>query len=441
MMQCAIVVLHTLSCICLARRARPNNLNTRYKSPVVSRFWSGQLLVYMAHSRLPFVSRLSLLFLLTHVAPSWAAPTPEQAFTLFGLPITLHNGGDGGSGGKKALTRPIRTQTTTLPRTPDFTTIPARTTSPATTNTSTLIVAAATAPSQKAHTNGAASSDGKSETTSPASTATPSPLLYLPTDILEPVTVSSTIIFEAAASSPPSVALPSTSNKAALAANIFIPLAVLLLLLAAGVVYKRRRIQAKKQAALNASVVPYMREISDFGAVPPSSQLAIPQRSLDIDSAPSMRSPSTVPTIRDSILRAEGWDLGLVYLTTDDGHSFISEASYEQADRGRRVQAKALASASSAPAGHDAPDSPVAADPRNSSLLPYTHDSAASEWTGYDVPSSPGVAESKKPILVLSSPRYSHLLAPDRYSTPPPPSSAMSIIPDSFRPVVEINNE
>ncbi|KAJ6582063.1 hypothetical protein B0H19DRAFT_523458 [Mycena capillaripes] len=339
----------------------------------------------MGNARLPFFFPISLVFLLTQVALSWAAPTPDYIFTLFGLPITIYTGNGGGEGdnGKPITTSKtvVRTPVETTTHTSPHPTITHQQASAITTHaaipTKTGAATHSTVDSPKTADNVAAgaraSSNGRDSSTQTAPVSAPPALpTDLPTDTAKAGSnlVLSTMTPDqiAASSSAGVISAPSSPhNQAALVVGLVIPLVLLLLLLSVGIAYRRRRDRTKQQMIMRA--LPSMHEATRGADVegawrrldgdppwgfttPPPPPLTLPSRTLDVTSPGLTRThdePKYLTARSDDGHSAAGClTLGA---PTDDGHSLpghvhasiFGESSFESEWSSRFQSEPALA--------------------------------------------------------------------------------------------------
>ncbi|KAJ7656505.1 hypothetical protein DFH06DRAFT_472612 [Mycena polygramma] len=396
----------------------------------------------MGHARLPF---LFLVLLLTQLALSWAAPTPDYTVTLFGLPITIDTGNDNGhaNGGKPVTsTTPIRTpaQTeTTTPASPTSTTTRQQaspTTHATTTPTTDVLLHTTVSPLShttvltSSHTTLSTSSRASSVTSSTkeVSATTPPILADLSTDTSTagPLLVSSTPTAGGVipASSAGVVRIPpSHHNQAGIVLGVVIPAVGLLLVLAAVIAYKRRRDRAKQQMILR-PVTP-MREADNGGngdgawtrfdtekpwgfVAPPPPQLQLPQPTLDLTSVASLQTPHpTLPSHPPSQTHVGSNDTDQ-QAPTDDGHTLLGH-----------VHASIFGPASFASEWtlHWEAE-PALAESRPTSMSSVSPSLSGSTATATDARSE----KRREAGLSEYAPRTSHYLAYDdgRYSQPPP---------------------
>ncbi|KAJ7631321.1 hypothetical protein DFH06DRAFT_1439112 [Mycena polygramma] len=407
----------------------------------------------MGHARLPFIF---LVLLLTQLALSWAAPTPDYTLTLLGLPITIDTGNDNGhaNGGRPVtpIRTPAQTETTTLASSTSTTTRQqASPTSHATTTPTTDVVLHTTV-SPSSHTTAPTSShtavstssqtEGASSVTSltkEASATTPPILADLSTDTSTagPLLVSSTPTSDGIASTSSAGVVPippSSHNQAGIVLGVVIPAVALLLVLAAGIAYKRRRDRAKQLMILR-PVTP-MRETDNgdgawtrfdtekpwgFVAPPP---LTFPPPTLDLTSAASLQTPHpTLPSHSSSQAHVGSNDTDQ-QAPTDDGHSEAECApGGAPTDDGHtllgHVHASIFGPASFASEWtlHWEAE-PALAESRPTSMSSVSPSLSGSATTATDARSE----KRREAGLSEYAPRSSHYLAYDdgRYSQPPP---------------------
>ncbi|KAJ6481226.1 hypothetical protein C8R47DRAFT_593027 [Mycena vitilis] len=410
----------------------------------------------MGHARLPFIF---LVLLLTQLALSWAAPTPDYTLTLFGLPITIDTGNDDGhaTGGRPITsTTPIQTpaqmETTTRASPTSTTTRQQASPTTHTTTTPTTEVVPHTTVSSPSHTTAPTSShtavsassqpEGVSSVTSltkEASATAPPILADLSTDTstAKPLLVSSTPaaggIVPASSAGLATIPL-SHRNQAGIVLGVVIPAVALLLVLAAVIAYKRRRDRAKQLMILR-PVTPMRETDNGDGAwtrfdtekpwgfvAPPPPQLTVPPPTLDLTRAAALLTYTPHPTLPSTPDDADQ------QAPTDDGHSEAecAPAGAAPTDDGHtllgHVHASIFGSTSASEWTLHWEAEPALAESRPTSMSSV---SVSPSLSGSATTATATDARSEKRReagLSEYAPRTSHYLAYDggRYSQPPP---------------------